>query len=63
VLIEYILAVGFWFKKSRVPTAILGIIFHLSLIWVINIGMLNWASIFLYPAFLLPFNRKNNQGQ
>ena len=58
VLIEYILAIGFWFKKTRIPTAVLGIVFHISLIWVIKIGILDWASLFLYPAFLLPFDWK-----
>lgn len=54
VLIEYTLAVGFWFRRTRVPTAILGLVFHMSLTYVVAIGKLDWASLFLYPAFLLP---------
>lgn len=59
VLIEYTLAIGFWFRRTRVPTAILGVIFHMSLTHVVTIGRLDWASLFLYPAFLLPMARKD----
>jgi len=59
VLIEYALAIGFWFRKTRVPIAILGVVFHLSLSHFVTIGKLDWASLFLYPAFLLPMAWKD----
>ncbi len=57
VLIEYVLAICFWFRRLRVVTAILGVLFHISLMWLIQIGMLDWASMLLYPVFLLPIVR------
>lgn len=58
VLIEYTLAVGLWFRSTRIPTAVLGVVFHVSLMYVVAIGKLDWASLFLYPAFLLPLTRE-----
>lgn len=58
VLTEYSLALGFWLRRTRVITALLGVGFHLSLKFVIKIGMLDWVSMFLYLAFLLPFGKK-----
>ena len=58
VLTEYSLALGFWFRRTRVITALLGVGFHLGLKFVIKIGMLDWVSMFLYLAFLLPFKKK-----
>ncbi len=57
VAIEYMLAVGFWFQRLRWPTAALGIAFHLVLASVLRIYMLDWTSVAMYPAFLLPFDR------
>jgi len=57
VLIEYALAVGFWFRSTRIPTAVLGLVFHVSLMYFVAIGKLDWASLFLYPVFLLPLTR------
>ena len=56
-LIEYILTIGFWFRRSRIPTAILGVTFHLVLMKIVKIGFLDWVAMFLYLAFLLPFER------
>ena len=60
-LIEYILTIGFWFRRSLIPTAILGVMFHLILMKIVKIGFLDWAAIFLYLAFLLPFERPINK--
>jgi vitamin K-dependent gamma-carboxylase-like protein len=57
VAIEYALAIGFWFPHLRWPTAILGIAYHLMLMWIMRIYMLDWTSIAMYPAFLLPLQR------
>lgn len=54
-LTEYILAIGFWFRRTRIPTAILGVTFHLVLMQIVAVGFLDWAAMFLYLAFLLPF--------
>ena len=57
VFTEYTLALGFWFRRLRVPVACLGIGFHTTLSFVIQIGFLDIVSVFLYSAFLLPFDR------
>lgn len=54
-LTEYILAIGFWFRLTRIPTAILGVAFHLALMKIVAIGYLDWVAVSLYLAFLLPF--------
>lgn len=59
VITEYFLAVGFWFKKIRNLTAVIGIIFHLSLMFVVKIEFLGFATLFFYLAFLIPFERKD----
>lgn len=58
VAIEYILAVGFWFPRLRWSTAALGMTYHLLLTSILRIYMLDWTSVAMYPAFLLPFDRK-----
>ncbi len=56
VAIEYWLAVGWWIPRCRWPTAVLGVAFHLFLkMFVIRIFMLDYAAMFLYLSFLLPF--------
>ena len=54
VLVEAWLAIGFWFRRLCVPTAVLGVLFHLMLFFVMTIFMLDLVSCFLYLAFLLP---------
>jgi hypothetical protein len=58
VLTEYALAVGFWLPRTRVATAVLGVVFHTALRYVIRIGFLDVVALFLYAAFLLPFQRR-----
>ena len=57
VLTEYALALGFWSRRTRVPAAILGVTFHAGLTRIVRIGYLDLVSVFLYAAFLLPFDR------
>jgi hypothetical protein len=57
VLIEGTLAVGFWFRRTLWATAALGVGFHVILMRVVEIGFLDWTQLFLYLAFLLPFER------
>jgi hypothetical protein len=54
-LTEAALAIGFWIPRLRVPTALLGAAFHGALTSIVQIGFLDWVSLFLYSAFLLPF--------
>lgn len=54
-LAEWALAVGFWFPRLRLVVAILGIAFHLVLMQVVRIFMLDYACMFLYLAFLMPW--------
>jgi hypothetical protein len=58
VVIEYVLAIGLWFPRLRWITALSGILFHLSLQWIIRIHLLDWTCMFLYLAFLLPIDRR-----
>jgi hypothetical protein len=62
-LTEYILAIGFWFRRTRIPTAILGLTFHLVLMKIMTIGFLDWAAMFLYLAFLIPFEIPSNKNK
>ena len=55
VIIEYFLAIGFWFKKTKWIAVFIGIIFHYTLTHVLSIFMLDYVSVFLYLAFILPF--------
>ncbi len=54
VLVEGWLAIGFWIRRLRVATAVIGVLFHLMLSVVMTIFMLDYVSCFLYLAFLLP---------
>jgi hypothetical protein len=63
VLTEYALATGFWFRRTRVATAVLGVAFHTALRYVIRIGFLDVVTVFLYSAFLLPFDRRGGKAQ
>ena len=56
-LAEWVLAVGFWVPRLRRAVAVFGVLFHLVLKLVIQIGMLDWTCMTLYLAFLLPFER------
>ena len=61
VLTEYALALGFWFRRTRVATAALGVVFHAALRYVVRIGFLDVVALLLYAAFLLPFDRRRGQ--
>ncbi len=58
VTTEYALALGFWFRRLRLATAVLGILFHATLAQVVGINYLDVVAVFLYAAFLLPFDRE-----
>lgn len=58
VLTEYALATGFWFRRTRVATAVLGVGFHTAMRYVVRIGFLDVVALLLYAAFLLPFDRR-----
>lgn len=60
-LTEYFLALGFWFRRLRITAVVVGVLFHVILIRIVRIGMLDLASMFLYLAFLLPFDRPAGQ--
>jgi hypothetical protein len=61
VAAEYALALGFWVRRLRWPTAVLGTLFHLAAMQVVTIGFLHVASVFLYTAFLLPFEAADRE--
>lgn len=62
VLTEWWLAIGFWPKRTRWITAIIGVGFHMTLKWVVKIFMLDSVSMFLYLSFLLPFEIAEDPG-
>ena len=55
VVTEYGLALGFWSRRTRLVTAVVGVAFHLILQRIVRIAMLDWTSMFLYLVFFLPF--------
>jgi hypothetical protein len=55
VMIEAFLAVGFWLPRLVWPTAIIGVAFHLVLQRIVQIYMLDLATMFLYLVFWLPW--------
>lgn len=59
VFIEYFLAIGFWFKKTKWLAISLGLIFHFCLTFVVSIFMLDFVSVFLYLTFIIPFRLDN----
>ncbi len=62
VMIESWLAIGFWIKRTRWITALIGVGFHLILRFIVNIFMLDYVSVFLYLSFLLPFEIAEDYG-
>jgi len=63
VVTEYWLALGFWIPRFRLLTATIGIAFHFTLKFVMSIFMLDYVSMFLYLAFLLPFLSPKEEGE
>lgn len=69
VLTEAFLAIAFWLRRLRWIAVAVGVGFHVGLMFVVNIWMLDWASMFLYTAFVLPWccvatrNGKPEDGQ
>jgi hypothetical protein len=61
VIVEAFLAVGFWFPRLRWPAAIVGVLFHLALQQVVRIFMLDYATMFLYLPFLLPWRPRGRR--
>jgi hypothetical protein len=58
-LMEYFLAVAFWFRRLRWVAAGAGVAFHLvatAVVWVLLLDLL--ATMFLYLAFLLRFEAR-----
>jgi len=60
VLSEYFLAIGFWFKKTRIFTALFGLVFHGILTQVVSIRHLDVVSVFLYLSFLIPWEKSGS---
>ncbi|MEZ0217860.1 MAG: hypothetical protein ACAH89_12050 [Rariglobus sp.] len=54
VVMEYALAVGFWWRRTLVFSVVLGVVFHLALKFVMRIHMLDLVTMFLYFGFLVP---------
>jgi hypothetical protein len=63
VATEAWLAAGWWRPETRWITAAIGVGFHVALLGIVEIHMLDAASVFLYLAFLLPFERAQSRAQ
>ena len=48
-------ALGFWLVKRKWIIALFGLLFHVALLFIVQIFRLDVVSIFLYLTFLLPF--------
>jgi hypothetical protein len=59
VIVEFTLAIGLWFNRIKRYVAFLGILFHFILTFIMTIFMLDYVSVFLYLAFLIPFEKRN----
>jgi len=59
VVSEYFLAIGFWFKKIRIFTALFGIAFHVMLTQFITIGNLDVVTVFFYIPFFIPWEKSD----
>jgi len=57
-LTEWALAAGLWFRRWRWAVAVLGILFHLILKSIVQIGGLDHLSMILYLLFFIPFDRE-----
>lgn len=58
---EWILAFGLWFRRWRVAVAIFGVVFHVLLKFIVQIGGLDHLSIVLYSLFFIPFDRPDEE--
>jgi hypothetical protein len=56
-LAEWSLAIGFWFRPARLWVALFGVFFHAAANLMLDVFALDVVSVFLYLAFLLPFER------
>jgi hypothetical protein len=54
---EWILALGLWFPRWRLAVAIFGVLFHILLKSIVQIGGLDHLSMLLYSLFFIPFER------
>ena len=61
-IVEYFLATAFWIPRLPWVAAGVGVAFHLLSTAVVQIFMLDVISIFLYLAFLLPFEAGTETG-
>jgi len=62
-LTEWALAVGLWFRRWRWAFAVLGILFHMILKSIVQIGGLDHLSMILYLLFFIPFERGDRAAQ
>ena len=51
---EFSLGVLIWFKKLRYPLLVIGVLFHLSLEYAINVPMFQWDVLSAYVLFIDP---------
>ncbi len=57
---EWALAVGLWFRRWRWAVAVLGVLFHMMLKSIVQIGGLDYLSMVLYSLFFIPFDREGS---
>lgn len=52
--LEFLLGTAIWIKKFRYPLLIIGVLFHLSLEYAINVPMFQWDVLSAYVLFIDP---------
>jgi hypothetical protein len=54
VLLEYTLALGLWFRRTRTPLIWIGIVFHIGLYYFLPVTVFSVASVVAYIAYIEP---------
>ena len=54
VVLEFSLGVLIWFRPFRYPLLVLGLLFHLSIEYSLNIPMFEWDVLTAYVLFIDP---------
>jgi hypothetical protein len=63
LVFELVFPLLIWFKRFRVPLLIVGIIFHLTLEYALNIPMFQWDMLSAYVLFVDPYALERRAAQ
>ena len=54
LLLEFSLGILIWFRRLRYPLLLIGILFHLSIEYSLNLPMFEWDVLSAYVLFVYP---------